>query len=159
MDLGLDARPVVIGPVTLLKLSKPTSDNSESPLSFLGKILPLYVELVQQLVEEGAKWIQIDEPILALDLDDETKDAFRTVYAALSQVSGAQYLLATYFGGLEDNLSLKIRLNSLSRLFMSILSVIPNNFPRSLRLSPNRSFFPLVLLMVVTSGRPISTGL
>ncbi|KAJ1675770.1 methionine-synthesizing 5- methyltetrahydropteroyltriglutamate--homocysteine methyltransferase [Spiromyces aspiralis] len=105
LALGLDARPVVVGPVTFLKLSK-TASGAGSTLSYLPQILPLYVELIKQLVAEGAKWVQLDEPVLALDIDAETQEAYRTAYAELAKISGAQYLVATYFAGLEDNLEL-----------------------------------------------------
>ena len=49
------------------------------------------------------QWAQIDEPILALDLPQAWRDAFKQVYAALSS-SPLKLLVATYFDGLKDNL-------------------------------------------------------
>src|SRR5699024_10185675 len=52
----------------------------------------------------GVEWVQIDEPILALDLSDAWKQAYAGVYEALS-TTGVSILLATYFEGLRDNLT------------------------------------------------------
>ena len=101
---GHAARPVLLGPVTFLLLSK-TVDGSH-PLGLLDALLPAWLGLVDALVAEGADWIQVDEPALVLDLEVGARDAFRRVYEALAAHSPAKILLATYFGGLESNLGL-----------------------------------------------------
>lgn len=101
---GHAARPVLLGPVTFLLLSK-TVDGSH-PLGLLDALLPAWLGLVDALVAEGAEWIQVDEPALVLDLEVGARDAFRRVYEALAAHSPAKILLATYFGGLESNLGL-----------------------------------------------------
>ncbi|KAJ2720773.1 methionine-synthesizing 5- methyltetrahydropteroyltriglutamate--homocysteine methyltransferase [Coemansia sp. Benny D115] len=104
--LGYNARPVILGPVTLLALSKTAKGSTSKPLSHLSALIPVYVELLTQLAAAGAKWVQVDEPILALDLDAaEYQQAFTQTYEAFSGVSGLQYLLASYFDRLGDNLS------------------------------------------------------
>ncbi|KAJ1921987.1 methionine-synthesizing 5- methyltetrahydropteroyltriglutamate--homocysteine methyltransferase [Mycoemilia scoparia] len=168
LALGLNARPVVIGPVTLLKLSKTVS--SASTLSFLPKLLPKYVELVQQLVNKGVKTIQLDEPILALDIDEETKEAFKTAYTTLSQVSGAEYLLATYFGGLGNNLSLvaELPIQALHidlvrdpKQLPKVLSTIPESVNLSLGVVDGRNIWKtdlnnaFSLLQEAAKARPV----
>ncbi len=101
---GFDARPVLLGPVSFLRLSK-TSDGSD-PLALLDALLPVYAELLSKLHAAGAEWVQVDEPVLVLDLDDATRNACRRAYAALSQAARPKLLLATYFGALDDNLAL-----------------------------------------------------
>ena len=101
---GHAARPVLLGPVTFLLLSK-TVDGSH-PLGLLDALLPAWLGLVDALVAEGAEWIQVDEPALVLDLEVGARDAFRRVFEALAAHSPAKILLATYFGGLESNLGL-----------------------------------------------------
>ncbi|UPG95143.1 5-methyltetrahydropteroyltriglutamate--homocysteine S-methyltransferase [Luteibacter aegosomatissinici] len=101
---GHVARPVLLGPVTFLLLSK-TVDGSH-PLGLLDALLPAWLGLVDALVAEGADWIQVDEPALVLDLEVGARDAFRRVYETLAAHSPASILLATYFGGLESNLGL-----------------------------------------------------
>ena len=101
---GFAARPVLLGPVSLLKLAK-TTDGSD-PLALLARLLPVYAEVLASLAAAGADWVQIDEPCLVLDLDAASRAAYQTAYAALTQGARPQLLLATYFGALEDNLAL-----------------------------------------------------
>lgn len=101
---GIETRPVLIGPVTLLALSK-TTDGSDR-LALLDRLLPVYAELLQRLHAAGAQWVQIDEPVLVLDLDDATRQAYRSAYAAFEHIARPKLLLATYFGALDDNLDL-----------------------------------------------------
>jgi 5-methyltetrahydropteroyltriglutamate--homocysteine methyltransferase len=102
--LGLDARPVLLGPVSFLLLSK-TVDGSDR-LSLLERLLPVYAELLTKLKDAGASWVQIDEPCLVLDQDHEDHAAYRKAYSALAHISRPKILLATYFGALDDNLAL-----------------------------------------------------
>lgn len=101
---GIETRPVLIGPVTLLALSK-TVDGSDR-FALLDRLLPVYLDLLQCLHSAGADWVQIDEPVLVLDLEDATRDAFVHAYAALAGGPRPKLLLATYFGALDDNLDL-----------------------------------------------------
>ena len=106
--LGLDARPVLLGPVSFLKLAK-TTDGSD-PLALLDALLPAYIELLEKLAEAGVAWVQLDEPCLTLDLDDATRHAYATAYTALALGASPKRLLATYFGALDDNLALAAEL-------------------------------------------------
>ena len=104
--LGIQTRPVLVGPVTFLKLGK-----GEDRLSLLRKLLSVYIEVLNRLADEGADWVQIDEPCLALDLDAEEKAALRTAYSEFAlKVPGIKIMLATYFGELGDNTDLVTRL-------------------------------------------------
>jgi 5-methyltetrahydropteroyltriglutamate--homocysteine methyltransferase len=98
--LGITTRPVLIGPVTFLKLAK-MRDGSDR-WALLPKILPVYQQMLKALAEAGAEWVQIDEPILVSDLDAATKDAFSDAYSELTGVP-VKILLATYFGAVGDN--------------------------------------------------------
>ena len=66
--LGYQTRPVLVGPVTFLKLAK-SKDAGFDPLSLLDRLLPVYIEVLRELAYRGAEWVQIDEPCLVLDLD------------------------------------------------------------------------------------------
>lgn len=107
LDMGIPARPVLIGPVTWLSLGK--SKDGTNPFDFLPAILPVYAEILKRLAAMGVEWVQIDEPVLALDLIDDQKNALRTAYDALSKC-GVKICLATYFGGLRDNEALALSL-------------------------------------------------
>ncbi|KAJ2389933.1 methionine-synthesizing 5- methyltetrahydropteroyltriglutamate--homocysteine methyltransferase [Coemansia sp. RSA 2559] len=104
--LGYAARPVVLGPVSLLTLSKAAKGASSRPISHLPKLIPVYVELFTKLAAAGAEWVQVDEPVLSLDLDAAVyKPAFSQTYAELSKVSGLKFLLTSYFDRLGSNLA------------------------------------------------------
>jgi len=105
---GFKARPVLLGPVSFLLLSK-TTDGSDR-LDLVDRLVAVYAELLGKLRAEGAEWVQIDEPCLVLDLDDDDRKAFRRAYALLAQADTPRLFLATYFGGLEDNLTLAMEL-------------------------------------------------
>jgi 5-methyltetrahydropteroyltriglutamate--homocysteine methyltransferase len=100
--LGHQARPVLLGPVSFLLLAK--SVDGSDRLALLDALLPAYVELLGKLAAAGATWVQLDEPCLVLDLDDEARAAYRRAYAALAAAGGPKILLASYFGALGDNL-------------------------------------------------------
>ncbi len=106
--LGLVTRPVILGPVTFLSLAK-AKDDGFDPLDLLDALLPVYAELLAQLKAEGADWVQIDEPVLVLDLSGKQQAALEKTYAVLGK-AGPDILLTTYFGDLRDNTELAARL-------------------------------------------------
>ncbi|MGI5219335.1 5-methyltetrahydropteroyltriglutamate--homocysteine S-methyltransferase [Nocardia sp. CA-290969] len=96
---GVPARPVVIGPITFLKLAK--SVDGSDLLERLPDLLPLYEQLLGLLAEAGAQWVQIDEPSLVTDLTEAELAAVRSTYRQLSQVPARPAILvAAYFGRL-----------------------------------------------------------
>ena len=104
---GVNAKPVIIGPVTYLWLGK-TSDGSNR-LDLLERLLPAYSQLLEALADAGADWVQIDEPALVTDLDANWRYAFNLAYHQL-KANRPKLLLATYFGELRDNLQLACEL-------------------------------------------------
>ncbi|MDI1264629.1 MAG: 5-methyltetrahydropteroyltriglutamate--homocysteine S-methyltransferase, partial [bacterium] len=101
--LGYQTRPVLVGPVTFLKLAK-SKDANFDPLSLLDRLLPVYIEVLRELAALGAEWVQIDEPCLVLDLDQTARDALHRAYAGIAkEVPQVKIMLATYFGGLGAN--------------------------------------------------------
>ncbi len=99
---GDQARPVLLGPLSWLWLGK-CQEEAFDKLTLLPRLMPVYGEILQRLRAGGAAWVQIDEPILALDLPPAWRTAFAQVYHAL-QIPGLKVLLATYFGPLGENL-------------------------------------------------------
>jgi 5-methyltetrahydropteroyltriglutamate--homocysteine methyltransferase len=107
---GNHTRPVLLGPVTFLKLAK-TKDEGFSPLSLLSGLLPVYAEVLKQLAAAGADWVQIDEPCLALDLTEFERGELRRAYGALTHAApGLRLMLTSYFGGYGDNLATAVNL-------------------------------------------------
>nr|WP_312972315.1 5-methyltetrahydropteroyltriglutamate--homocysteine S-methyltransferase [Pseudomonas sp.] len=108
--LGHNVKPVVIGPLTYLWLGKLKGDGQGfDKLELLERLLPLYGQIFRRLAEQGVEWVQIDEPILVLDLPQAWKNAFERAYNSL-QREPLKKLVATYFGGLEENLGLAANL-------------------------------------------------
>ncbi len=108
LALGHTVKPVIIGPLTYLWLGKAKGDDFDR-LDLLERLLPVYNEILSRLAEQGVEWVQIDEPILTLDLPQAWKSAFERAYHIL-QYSPLKKLLATYFSGLQDNLGLAVGL-------------------------------------------------
>ncbi len=105
LEHGTRTRPVLLGPISLLLLSK-TEDGSR-PLELLPALLPAYADALRRLAEAGAAWVQLDEPCLVTDLPAGVEDAYRAAFRALAEAApGLNLLLTTYFEGLRDNLPL-----------------------------------------------------
>ncbi|MFZ5757732.1 MAG: 5-methyltetrahydropteroyltriglutamate--homocysteine S-methyltransferase [Pseudomonadota bacterium] len=101
-QLGHSPKPVLTGPLTWLWLAKNHGGDVDK-LALLDRLLPVYGQLLDGLAALGVAWVQIDEPILSLDLPRHWQNAFERVYHRL-QRRDLQILLATYFGPLDDNL-------------------------------------------------------
>lgn len=99
-----DLKPTIVGPVSLLYLGKVKGDDFNR-LDLLEKLVPVYQEILRSIVNEGVTWVQIDEPILGLDLEKEWLDAFSKAYKDLGE-TGAKILLGTYFSSVEDHIDL-----------------------------------------------------
>jgi 5-methyltetrahydropteroyltriglutamate--homocysteine methyltransferase len=95
---GIPARPVVIGPVTFLLLSKGVNGGG-APVERLRELVPIYSELLSLLVDNGAQWVQFDEPALVTDISLDAPALAEAVYNALGKVSNRPAIyVATYFG-------------------------------------------------------------
>ncbi|MEV0947759.1 5-methyltetrahydropteroyltriglutamate--homocysteine S-methyltransferase [Rhodococcus sp. NPDC049939] len=104
LSLGIPARPVVVGPVTFLLLSK-SVDSDALLLDRLDEIVPLYADLLTLLAEAGAAWVQIDEPALVADRTADEIACTKSAYDQLSAVDPRPAILvASYFGSLGDAL-------------------------------------------------------
>ncbi|MDW8398797.1 MAG: 5-methyltetrahydropteroyltriglutamate--homocysteine S-methyltransferase, partial [Acetobacteraceae bacterium] len=106
---GRRTRPVLVGPVSFLLLSK--REDGGHPLDLLPSLLPAYAEALRGVAEAGAAWVQMDEPFLVTDLPPGAAEAYRTAYRTLAEAApGLNLLLATYFDRLADNLPLAAEL-------------------------------------------------
>ncbi|MGM3173656.1 5-methyltetrahydropteroyltriglutamate--homocysteine S-methyltransferase [Dickeya lacustris] len=101
LALGHKVKPVLLGPVTYLWLGK-VKGEAFNRLELLSAILPVYQQVLAELAKRGIEWVQIDEPLLALELDAEWKAALKPAYAALQGHS--KLLLTTYFDSISQNL-------------------------------------------------------
>jgi hypothetical protein len=155
-NAGINTRPVLLGPVPFLLLSKASSPDFTT-LDTLPVLVSVYIEILQRLVAVGADWVQIDEACLVLDLDEVARSAYTTTYSQLGQVANINIMVATYFGGLEDNLSMAANLPVAA--YTSIWCVRRSSCKVSRRSYRMRKFYPLALSMGAMFGAPILTRL
>ncbi|VVE36823.1 5-methyltetrahydropteroyltriglutamate--homocysteine S-methyltransferase [Pandoraea soli] len=101
---GGSVKPVLLGPLSLLYLGKEKNGLADR-LSLLPDLLTQYERVLARLKTQGVTWVQIDEPILALDLPEPWRDAFTPVYHRLAPVAPS-LLLATYFGDVSEHAAL-----------------------------------------------------
>ncbi|WP_342332159.1 5-methyltetrahydropteroyltriglutamate--homocysteine S-methyltransferase [Pedobacter sp. FW305-3-2-15-E-R2A2] len=108
--LGIQTKPVLIGPVSYLLLGKEKEAGFDR-IDLIKNLLPVYIEILKKLEEQQVEWVQFDEPFLSLDLTEKDKAAFKYVYAEIKkQFPRLKTLLATYFEALKDNTELAVGL-------------------------------------------------
>ena len=105
---GFTPKVTLTGPLTWLWLGK-TKGGDFDRLTLLDSVLNVYGEILARLATQGIEWVQLDEPALVQDLPLNWQQAYERAYHRL-QSAPLKLLLATYFGGLGDNLSLATRL-------------------------------------------------
>jgi 5-methyltetrahydropteroyltriglutamate--homocysteine methyltransferase len=147
-SLGLSAKPVLVGPITFLMLAKETGGCDRWAL--LPGLVDAYCDVLREL-DGRCAWIQLDEPILCTDLPDEAKRALETAYARMRKAApSSRLLLATYFGGLGDNLDaalalpvdgLHIDLVRAPAQLDKVLDKLPDNMALSLGLVDGRNIW------------------
>ncbi|KEZ76394.1 5-methyltetrahydropteroyltriglutamate--homocysteine S-methyltransferase [Salinisphaera hydrothermalis] len=103
---GLTTKPVLVGPATYLTLGKVTDGSGLDKFALADQLIPVYIEILDQLAAAGAEWVQIDEPVFSLDLNDAQRAVIDKTYAALSRVGDLKIMVTNYFGELRDNLEL-----------------------------------------------------
>jgi 5-methyltetrahydropteroyltriglutamate--homocysteine methyltransferase len=100
---GVPARPVIVGPITFLALSKAT--DGVAPIGRLDDLLAVYAELLELLADRGVEWVQLDEPVLVTDIVDNAAELAERTYRLLGGLKTRPALfVATYFGELTDAL-------------------------------------------------------
>ncbi|WP_185867066.1 5-methyltetrahydropteroyltriglutamate--homocysteine S-methyltransferase [Blattabacterium cuenoti] len=99
-------KPVLIGPVSYLFLGK-EKEKSFHKMDLIENIIPIYIKIIKKLKNEGINWIQLDEPILVLDMSEKEKEAFKYAYGEISKFcSDINIMLASYFDGMSENMFL-----------------------------------------------------
>lgn len=147
--LGIITRPVLIGPVTYLLLGQAKTPGLE-PLDLLDAILPVYQEVLGQLKQAGAQWVQMDEPALGLDLTEKEIAAIEKAYKALNiPALDLKVCLATYFDSIEDKLARLVKL-PIDALHLDLVRA-PEQLNHVLKLAGDR----LILSLGVVNGRNI----
>ena len=102
---GHDIKPTLVGPISLLWLGKKKDNLGCRIETLLPKLLVAYAQLLRELAAEGVDWIQIDEPILAVDAGQAWLDAFAPTYQELAH-TGVRIIIGTYFASVAEHLNL-----------------------------------------------------
>jgi 5-methyltetrahydropteroyltriglutamate--homocysteine methyltransferase len=147
---GINAKPVIIGLLTYLLLGKEKEEGFDK-LDLAQNLLPVYIQIVKELENHGAEYIQFDEPFLALDLNEKAKETYQFIYTEIrKQFPKLKFIVATYFEGLKDNLSLAtslpidilhIDLVRCPEQLDEILETIPNTLSLSLGVVDGRNIW------------------
>lgn len=110
--LGIETKPVLIGPYTFLKLARtPQAQELEANKETIEALANAYCDIVKRFVSLGAKWLQFDEPYLCLDKEDDDLRIFSDLYKPILQsrlesaenAQNVKILLNTYFGNILDS--------------------------------------------------------
>lgn len=99
-ELGIQTRPVLIGPFTLLQLAEYADQTNAQ--DFVDDLVAGYQDVLRKLETLGAQWIQLDEPSLVKDLNTEEKQLFCNIYQRLTENKALKILVQTYFGDVRD---------------------------------------------------------
>jgi 5-methyltetrahydropteroyltriglutamate--homocysteine methyltransferase len=102
--LGIETRPVILGPISFLLLGKQAKGENFELISLLDKLVPVYEALFTKLAEAGVKHVQLDEPVLVLDQPASLAQAYKTAYEALSK-HNIKITVTTFFERIGDNIS------------------------------------------------------
>ncbi|MGI2922306.1 5-methyltetrahydropteroyltriglutamate--homocysteine S-methyltransferase [Vibrio diabolicus] len=104
---GHKVKPVLLGPVSYLYLGKEVEEGFDR-LTLLPRLLTAYQAILAKLASQGVEWVQIDEPILSLELESQWADAFKLAYQVIR--SDVKVLLTTYFDSISDTLDKIVKL-------------------------------------------------
>jgi len=109
---GINAKTILIGAVSYLLLGKEKGKERDfSRIDLIDTLLPVYIQILQKLQSQGATWVQLDEPYLAMDLTETDRQVFKKVYAEIKkQVPNLKIILANYFDCFGDNLETALSL-------------------------------------------------
>ncbi len=123
---GYKTKPVLLGPITFLLLSKSTE--GKNTLDLLDNLLPVYLEIVKKLNELGAEWIQIDEPIFVKDLDEGVISKIKKTLNSIKEAAGnSKILLTTYFESIDQKVKEEVFASDVDAVHLDLVRG-ENNF-------------------------------
>ena len=166
LKLGYKVKPTLLGPLSFLWLGKTKGDDFNK-LELLDALLPVYERILAQLQAQGVEWVQIDEPILVLDLPEPWKAAYQTVYQRLHKPK-LKLLLTSYFGGLGDQIELACTLpvNGLHidvcsdpKQLTDVLAALPHDKILSVGIVSGRNIWRTDLRQALATLQPIAKAI
>lgn len=101
-DQGIETRPVLVGPASFVFLGKAQYDGFDHEET-VKQLVPVYNEILAKLAEQGAQWVQIDEPVFCLDLCPIGQGVVKAAYDALEKPEGLKIIVTSYFDTLRAN--------------------------------------------------------
>ena len=148
-QLGHQVKPILLGPVTYLHLSKTLTEFDK--LSLLPKLVAVYQQILARFAEQGVTWVQLDEPILASELSTQWQQAIAQSYQQLitDKPQCLKLLLASYYGSIVHHLDLVTGLE-LDGLHLDLVSA-----PEQLEVFASRLNSTQVLSIGVINGRNV----
>ncbi len=149
-QLGINTKPVIIGPVSYLLLGKEKEVGFDK-IDLIKNIVPIYIEILDRLKGLGAEWIQFDEPFLSMGLSDKEKKAFEYAYLEIKKsFPKLKFIITTYFEGLRENteLALSLPVHALHidlvrapEQLDELLDIVPKNLSLSLGIVDGRNIW------------------
>ena len=162
---GHKVKPVLLGPISYLYLGKEVEDGFDR-LSLLPRILTAYQTILSKLAAQGVEWVQIDEPILSLELETPWLKSFKLAYQVLR--CDVKVLLTTYFDSLEDSLDnvveldvdgLHVDLSAAPKQLDQLVSKLPQHWVLSAGVVNGRNVWRADLAAQVERLKPIKNKL
>jgi len=151
-QLSDKVKPVLLGPISYLYLS--TSE--EDRLLLLPELLQGYQEVLNQLNQAGVIWLQLDEPVLGLELSERWQHAFTQAYQTLEK-GQLKLLLTSYFASIDHHIpliqtlafdGLHIDTVAESTNISKVISELPNHWVVSLGVINGRNIWKTDLVSV-----------
>ncbi|MGT0149482.1 hypothetical protein ACT691_06615 [Vibrio metschnikovii] len=162
---GHQVKPVLLGPLSYLYLGKEVEEGFDR-LSLLPRLLTAYQAILAKLAKQGVTWVQIDEPILALELEPKWQDAFKLAYQVLQ--GEVKLLLTTYFDSVVDSLDkiielpvngLHIDLSAAPQQLNTVVEKLPQDWVLSAGVINGRNVWRADLAALLTLLQPVKEQL
>jgi len=103
---GITTRPVILGPVTFLSISK-SGETGFLPIQLIDQLIPIYLDLLNELFKTGVEWLQLDEPVLCTDLSPMQMEAYQYMFTKIGSLQHRpKILLTSYFADQTSNKTL-----------------------------------------------------
>ncbi|ENM3762884.1 5-methyltetrahydropteroyltriglutamate--homocysteine S-methyltransferase [Vibrio cholerae] len=163
LQAGHDVKPVLLGPVSYLYLGKEVEEGFDR-LTLLPRLLTAYQAILSKLAKQGVQWVQIDEPILALELEPRWQEAFKLAYQVIR--GDVKLLLTTYFDSVLDTLDkivelpvdgLHVDISAAPAQLETIVNRLPSDWVLSAGVINGRNVWRADLSAILARLQPVKT--
>ncbi|MCX9702923.1 5-methyltetrahydropteroyltriglutamate--homocysteine S-methyltransferase, partial [Vibrio cholerae] len=163
LQAGHDVKPVLLGPISYLYLGKEVEEGFDR-LTLLPRLLTAYQAILSKLAKQGVQWVQIDEPILALELEPRWQEAFKLAYQVIR--GDVKLLLTTYFDSVLDTLDkivelpvdgLHVDISAAPAQLETIVNRLPSDWVLSAGVINGRNVWRADLSAILARLQPVKT--